>query len=764
MQKNRRRKNEEEFFEQVNHMNLNEEMSASWEEREVTEKLSSSVEDIKVPKSLEVESVKSQLKAGKKRNVRKYAEVAATIALVIAVGGTGVYQMAQRAGNPDKTLLPLVSESLDKQEKEQKTEQTSPVTATPTKVKKQSVVGEYRLAKSYKEVSECFSKPVQNKNDVVYNESFKGMEDEGVSSDDLTNGGDVGAVLADGMQAEVSESKAELDSARGEASDYSTTNLLVEGVDEADYIKNDGNFLYIQVGRQIKVIDIRNDKMEEVASVDPNLTDKDIIHEIFLDAQQLYIILSTREEQKQPVNEGRDVSSSIANAPKYDIMYYPINYKFQTKLMVYDITDKNQLKLVGTTVQDGSYREARKVGEYLYLFSQTYHYNVGFDVEMENAENLKEAVQNEWEKDIPCINGQKVPVDSIYVKDDATGELVISSIHVNEPNQVVDKMVLVTDYAELYMGTDSIYLYRAEWSDWQDMEMESYTKITKFSYQNGRMNGVGEGKIRGTIPDKFAISESNGILRVLTTDWAGRETHNQLYLLDKELKELGSLKDFAKGEEIYAARYIGNIAYFITYHNTDPLFAVDIADPTNPIILGQVEISGFSDYLHPFVENLLLGLGYETDPETSERLGIKLVMFDISDPVKPSIKDFVVLDGTYTNAADNYKGILVNVKKNLIGFDTNNWRLSSKDCANYELYQWSEDGFVQIKEMDMEYCINQYYTRGLYAGNRFYLVYQNQESYVIKSFAMNEDYREIDQYQIKWENESYYGYAEVYVD
>ena len=104
MQKNRRRKNEEEFFEQVNHMNLNEEMSASWEEREVTEKLSSSVEDIKVPKSLEVESVKSQLKAGKKRNVRKYAEVAAAIALVIAVGGTGVYQMAQRAGNPGRAV------------------------------------------------------------------------------------------------------------------------------------------------------------------------------------------------------------------------------------------------------------------------------------------------------------------------------------------------------------------------------------------------------------------------------------------------------------------------------------------------------------------------------------------------------------------------------------------------------------------------------------------------------------------------------------
>lgn len=104
------------------------------------------------------------------------------------------------------------------------------------------------------------------------------------------------------------------------------------------------------------------------------------------------------------------------------------------------------------------------------------------------------------------------------------------------------------------------------------------------------------------------------------------------------------LENIAKGEEIYAARYLGNIAYFITYHNTDPLFAVDISDPAHPKPLGNVKMTGYSDYLHPFGDGLLLGIGYETDAKTSEKTGVKLTMFDISDPINLRILDSVTIN------------------------------------------------------------------------------------------------------------------------
>jgi uncharacterized secreted protein with C-terminal beta-propeller domain len=229
---------------------------------------------------------------------------------------------------------------------------------------------------------------------------------------------------------------------------------------------------------------------------------------------------------------------------------------------------------------------------------------------------------------------------------------------------------------------------------------------------------------------------------VLTTDWTKEESENRLYLLDENLKRKGLLKDLAAGEEIYAARYIGDIAYFITYHNTDPLFAVDISDPADPKLLGQVEMTGFSDYLHPFGENLLLGIGYETDPETSEQQGVKLTMFDISDPLNLKIVDSVIMEGDYCAAASNYKCALVDVKKNLIGFEVVDYGESIKQ--NYVVYSWNNNHFSRKMQKDLEEKYSEDEIRGLYAGSRFYLIYGKE----IHSFDMERKWKEIEVLQL----------------
>jgi uncharacterized secreted protein with C-terminal beta-propeller domain len=213
------------------------------------------------------------------------------------------------------------------------------------------------------------------------------------------------------------------------------------------------------------------------------------------------------------------------------------------------------------------------------------------------------------------------------------------------------------------------------------------------------------------------------MLRVLTTDWSAAEEVNQLYILDEQMQQTGMIDSIAEGESVYAARYIGDIAYFITYRNMDPLFVADLSDPYDPMLLGSAAISGFSDYLHVYEENLVLGIGYETD-ENSYVEGVKLVMFDVSDPLNPQVLTSYVLGAaTDTSADSNYKSILVDAGKGIIGFITESWE-EDYSC-NYRLFTWTGEAFLEAADIplseDGQYDPCAMDTRGLYAGDTFYL-------------------------------------------
>lgn len=694
----------------------------------VSKAIDVSVEEMEIPKSLEPEAVKETLKnvRGKKSNRRKWELAAAAAAVVIVgVGGANARRLSLSEDQAVEKPVALVQ-----------TEHTQSDDVRTTEVAEEDFVrldrvGEYHLAKSYEEYEAAL--PV---NDMVYDDAA--VFDTGVLAESEVK-------MESAASDRLASDGAEQNSAVKDLSDkqYSTTNTQVAGVDESDYVKNDGDFLYIQDGKKIHVIDVRGEKMEELAVFCPELKENSQIQDIYLDENNLYLIVQEWEDSLEQVGDDRAMVDMDYKYPYY------FNRDTSMVLLTYDLSDVTDIRQIGRVDQDGSYYDSRKVGDYIYLLSRkdAYRYVPLIDDEKETkkvdglipCENGQEAVVDNSSL-IPCVNGEKVAVDSIYLRDDANNQLIISSVNVKEPGKSVDQMVVLDSYASLYMSTDAIYLYENdyEWKE-QSSEEKSYTKITKFSYKDGRMNGVGATKIRGTINDVFAISEANGVLRVLTTDWMGQETHNQLYLLDEKLDKLGELVDFAPGEEIYAARYIGDIAYFITYHNTDPLFAVDISDPTKPTILGQIEISGFSDYLHPFGENKLLGIGYETDPETTEREGVKLVMFDLTDPTDLKVKDTVVLKGTYSSATDLYKAVFVDTNKNLVGFDVNDWSMGD-DPTSYHVYEWDGEKFREKMSQTLEQCCDIGKTRGLYAGDDFYLIYDKGDNWQIRQFDMKKGF------------------------
>ncbi len=145
---------------------------------------------------------------------------------------------------------------------------------------------------------------------------------------------------------------------------------------------------------------------------------------------------------------------------------------------------------------------------------------------------------------------------------------------------------------------------------------------------------------------------------------AKQEDTNYLYILDEKLNELSKIEDIAKDEQVYSARFIGKTGYVVTYKQTDPLFSIDLSDPKNPQIIGELKIPGFSEYLHPYGDGLLLGIGMDVDETGTITNGVKLSMFDISNPEDVAeVQKYVMEDCYSTNVTYEYKAAMIDVEK-----------------------------------------------------------------------------------------------------
>ena len=314
--------------------------------------------------------------------------------------------------------------------------------------------------------------------------------------------------------------------------------------------------------------------------------------------------------------------------------------------------------------------------------------------------------------------------------------LVISSVDTAAPGKTLDSKILVSGATDYYVSPENIYIANEHYNG---SYSTSTTELIKFHYEDGTITGVAAGVVKGALNDSFSLNEYNGMLRVVSTyegdafsgvrefvgdllntyyedNWI---EHNALYVLDENLQTVSLIDDLAEGETIRSARFFGDTGYFVTFRQTDPLFSVDLSDPANPKILGELKISGFSSYLHFYGENLLLGIGYEADEETGVTSGLKLSMFDISDPTNvKEVNRYTIPGVTWCPAIEDYKAIMVSPEKNLFGFFCDDrYLLFSYDAENgftrELLYDFFADGFSNTAEYNN--------LRGLYIDDAFYL-------------------------------------------
>lgn len=692
-------------------------------EKDLLDQIMKSSEDILVPESLKPEAMKKKLQKNRlvKKNVKKQSMAVAAVAvcLIGAFSGYLTWNMNEGQAKQEDLLAAAGQEIVAETE--------SSVPAEEGEKEKKVNAGElYVVAGDYGEVYDVLERSLPIKT---------GIEEKMVENDSGLMGQDAftesGNTFGDFSYSTGNRQDMQSNSFQSLSKEaYSKTNLQTTGVDESDIVKTDGSYIYTAGEEKIVITEVRNGKIKKVGEISiGSQNSMEWVLEMYVDQDKLSIIVQIEETKLEQENS---TPKETEEQPAVDVCY--ISAKKMTEVRTYDISDRKNPVLLGTVNQDGYYKTSRKIGTIIYLFTDQY---LSVPAMAREEAAMKENTGG-W---IPLVNGTAIAPDCIYLPQNGEQGLVISSIDVKKPDQIVDNTLIVNQYVDIYVSEGVLYLYQQDNSNFVPM-----TRIAKFTLSRGNINAVGAVSVEGVVRDTFAINEYQGKLRLLTTAWDDRsaEESNNLYLFDENLTMTGKLTGIARGEEIYAARYLGNMVYFVTYRNTDPLFAVDLTDETLPKILGKLKITGFSEYLHFWGEDQLIGIGYETDPDSGIQKGIKLTMFDISDPASlTELSSFVIKNADYSPALNNYKAVLVDAGENVIGFAVESY--DRKSLNSYHLYAWENGAFVNLLTESAAENQNIEDYRGLYIGDWFYLVSKSH----IYSFDRKEQYRSLEMLELE---------------
>lgn len=695
---------------------VQEHLSQSEEEKtedKIEDKIRGMAEDIEVPDSLKPEAVEKMLSARRlekrRRRMWKYAGIAAACICLAAGIGYG-----------RRTVWPKPS---DGQRKDAATAETSEEMPADTA----EGGGGIACARDYEEIYGYIDAASKN--------AAWEYENLGISAEDTA---------ASMPQGGGTSAKWENSGEYSAGGDYSDTNVREEGVGEGDIVKTDGKYLYVMGERNINIVGIESSEMEKVSEITAD--DDGFFSELYVEDGRLAAVYS---KSIYACGTGEDSEDGASGADSTG-----------TSVYVYDISDAAHPKLEGTFSQSGFYNTMRVKDGYVYLITNFY---AGIPAD-----------PMAYSYYVPQVQDKTLEPENIYIPARQAGReyTMISAFAMDNPQQETDSAAVFGNAGMCYVSGENIYITEGIYDGDKAV---TQTSVSMISYGGGRLKAKAGTKLDGTLKDSFCIDEYDGYLRLVTTvspvyttgdsvqpmagtddaeepaqteeeiipaggeaagDSAGSPAAadtNSLYVLDGELKIVGQISNLAAKETVYSARFMGDTGYFVTFRQIDPLFSVDLSDPENPQIIGELKIPGFSEYLHPYGDGLLLGIGMDVDEEAVAAEGVKLSMFDISDPADVQETDTFVIRDTYgTEAGYNYKAAFVDVEKNLFGFTA-----YSDSADEYYIFTYDkENGFEQVFKRQL----GGGWTRGLYAGERFYIVCGNTvESYTLDGFEKEDD-------------------------
>ena len=517
---------------------------------------------------------------------------------------------------------------------------------------------------------------------------------------------------------------------------YSGTNNQVEGVDEADIVKTDGTWIYAlnESKRKVYILSADGENTEVVGTIKlktpkENDTYWRQYNEMMLYGDRLYL-LGTHSDWSDKVSDEE---------------------RTFTFAETYDLGDRTEPKRIASHRQQGEYRTARLVDGMLVIVSD---YRIWYWRPIDDV-----PVTTYCPKVATDDNVVTLLPNEIYINPDSeeNGFTVLTTVDAADGTEYDSHKAVLGGCNSVYCSGRDLLIasneYRSERSDEQTADDGRHfvkivsgtdTNLFRFTIDNGEIEATASTKLPGTLLNQFSMDAYNGYYRVVVTQNENEEiiwtdgidqyewnssSDCALYVLDSWLNPVGEIKNLAKDERVQSVRFMGDVAYFVTFRQVDPLFSADLSDPYHPTILSTLKIPGFSAYLHPFGEGKLLGIGFDADEEHGWTENVKLSMFDISDPsdVKEAFK-LSVEDANYTSVQYNHKILFVDVASQTVAFPADN---------RYYVFRAEGDSFREIGKIDLggEYWFGD--GRGLFVDDAFYVIGTN--AVIVLSFETMEE-------------------------
>lgn len=477
------------------------------------------------------------------------------------------------------------------------------------------------------------------------------------------------------------------------ATDFSQTNIQVKWVDESEIVKTDGKYIYFYNELKHSVIIAKAFPAKELEivktiKVPANFTNP----ELYLDGKNLII-----------------VANKYTNW-KYD--YYWFNRNQKTVVVGYDVSDLNNLKLTKFYQADGNITQSRKIGKYVYILSQSsfaFPYNTYYGpmykaqpialneskfnsdfaakrllptkAEVHITDDVsKQNVKIGWKKapynltsgyTSKCADIEFVLPDLETMKkiDFSPSYVTLSIIDTENPSNEVKSRVLFGDVNEIHMSLENLYITSNIYTSYDfkcpqiqcikapcpvySCSMPYYyrwenTLIHKIKLNWNETKYENSTIIPGSPLTQYSMDENNWEFRIVTKS-SYPERHTNVYVLDKNLAMKWKLEKLAKDENFQSSRFIWDKLYLVTFKQIDPLFVIDLKDSSNPKVLGELKIPGYSTYLHPYDETHLIWIGYDTKENKwwgTQNNGLKIDLYDVTDLANPK-QQYTLTMGDY---------------------------------------------------------------------------------------------------------------------
>ena len=511
---------------------------------------------------------------------------------------------------------------------------------------------------------------------------------------------------------------------------YSTTNIQVAGVDEADTVKNDGKYIYTisteydYFGGTFPYYYSTTRNIIYIVKADPQ--DPKVIAKITLDnnTYPAGIFLSEDSSRLAVLASQYQVIAYDAARPEV-AMIYPYQSEVNTFIYVYDISDKAYPVLARNFTISGSYFNSRMIGNYVYA------------VVSQPAYVLNDVVT------LPRVHQETkvsdVAPSSVYYADTIPSYFTFTTFIglniLDDAQQPTNMTIMMGGASTMYVSMNNIYVTYPTWS-----EQGQYTSIYRVSVDGSALTFKAKGNVAGYVLNQYSMDEYNGYFRVATT-WQKETQMNNVYVLNMNLTLVGKLENLADGESIYSVRFMGDKGYIVTFRQIDPFFIIDLSNPANPKVAGELKIPGYSSYLHPYDENHVIGLGKENNT-------VKLSLFDVTNVNAPTEIAKYIVEGDWTDsqALQDPKAFLFDKQKELLVIPISTTQYGVIDMKGSETFV-QQGGFWQgayvfkltltsgftlrggithqentTSSQYYEYDYNKWVNRALYIGNTLYTV------------------------------------------